>query len=172
MTVTRTIVIFNQNKNKKIDEKNRRIIAKSIPLCEAYSCHLMLVNYETKKNPIEFAEDMAESTSIGKSGDLFIKLAKKGFVRITRSPLPKQRGEEIVCTSKPENNKRINGHLRSVMNKNLTLIFGTDKLANMISNDVRKNAKYHFDVTGKGIELELDTEMGATCNLLFRARKG
>ena len=44
---------FNQNKNKKIDEKNRRLIAKSIPLCEAYSCHLTLVNYETKKNPIE-----------------------------------------------------------------------------------------------------------------------
>ena len=82
MTTTRYIVIFNQNKNKKIDEKNRRLIAKSIPLCKAYNCHLTLVNFETDKNPIEFAEDMAESTSIGKSGDLFIELAKKGFVRI------------------------------------------------------------------------------------------
>ena len=105
MTVTRTIVIFNQNKNKKIDEKNRRLIAKSIPLCEAYSCHLTLVNYETKKNPIEFAEEMAESTSIGKSGDLFIKLAKKGFVRITSSPYL-NKGMKKLCV--PQNLKKTN----------------------------------------------------------------
>ncbi len=172
MTATKTIVIINQNKNKKIDEKNRRLIAKSIPLCEAYGCHLTLVNYESKKNSIEFAEEMAESTSIGKNGDLFIELAKKGFVRMTNIPLPKQSGKEIVCTSKPDKNKEITGHLGSEMNNNLSLIFGTDKLSNQISKDIRRNSKYHFDVTGKGIELELDTEMGAACNLLFRAKKG
>ena len=98
-------MIFNQNKKRKIDEKNRRLIAKSIPLCKAYGCHLTLVNYETKKTPIEFAEEMAESTSIGKSGEMFIELAKKGFVRITNIPLPQQNSDDIVFTSKPEKNK-------------------------------------------------------------------
>ncbi|MFL2941865.1 MAG: DUF531 family protein [Candidatus Poseidoniales archaeon] len=171
MTTTRTIVIFNQNKNKKIDEKNRRLIAKSIPLCEAYGCHLTLVNYETGKNSIEFAENMAESTSIGKSGDLFIELARKGFVRVTNLPLPQQNGEEIVCTSKPEKYKEITTDVRSKIDKNVSLLFGTDNLSNQISKDIRRKAKYHFDVSGKGIELELDTEMGAACNLLFNAKK-
>ncbi len=172
MTVTRTIVIFNQNKKRKIDEKNRRLIAKSIPLCKAYGCHLTLVNYETKKTPIEFAEEMAESTSIGKSGEIFIELAKKGFVRITNIPLPQQNSDDIVFTSKPEKNKEITTNLEPAINNNVRLIFGTDKLSNQISKDIHKKAKYHFDITGKGIELELDTEMGAACNLLFRVRKG
>ncbi len=169
MAASDNIVIFNQNKNKEIDEINRRLIAKIAPLCKAHNCHLILINYSTKESPIEFAENIAKSTSIGNSGKIFVDLAKAGFVKITTLPLPPNCGEKILCTFRPD--KKKNNMDENMQKEKICLIFGSDNLANNTSKKMREQAKYHYDVSKKEIQLELDTEIGAVCNLIFRTKK-
>lgn len=173
MTYYSNIVLFNQNKNKEIDEKNRRLIAKIVPLCKAYNFHLILINYTIKTSPITFAEEMAKSTSIGESGEIFIELAKKGHVEITTTPLPPNCGKKIICTSKPNDVKlKTSHHVSKLAHKEkICLIFGTDNLSNNKIKQIRNEAKYHLDITKKRIPLELDTEIGAVCHQIRKIKK-
>ena len=167
------MVFFNQNKNKNIDEKNRRLIAKLAPLCKAYQFHLILINYKINKSPIEFARNMTQTTSIGQSGEIFIELVKKGHVQITTLPLPPNCGEKIICTSKPDDTKSKTGQdiAKLANNEKICLIFGTDTLSNNLIKQIRKESKYHLDITNKKIALEIDTEMGAVCHIITKLRK-
>mgnify|MGYP005681810859 FL=1 len=71
------LVLINPKKNTEIDEENRRLIARVAPVCLAYDLHLWLANFGTKKTPLDFAESIAPSTSIGKGGEDFIEICKK-----------------------------------------------------------------------------------------------
>jgi len=168
-----TIALFNQSKNKNIDEKNRRLIAKIVPLCKAYNFHLILVNYKIDLSPIDFTKSIAQSTSIGKNGKIFVELAKKGLLQIKNLPLPQNCGEQIICTSNPDEIKAKNKKdiVELADKEKICLIFGIDKISNQISKKIRNQAKYHFDISNKKIKFELDTEIGAVCNLIFKLRK-
>ena len=48
---------------------------------------------------------MAPSTSIGKGGENLIELCENGKVKITDLQLPQNIGEQIICTSQPEEAK-------------------------------------------------------------------
>ena len=167
-----TIVLFNQSKNKNIDEKNRRLIAKIVPLCKAYNFHLILINYKINLSPIDFAKSIAQSTSIGKNGKIFVELAEKGLLQIKNLPLPQNCGEKIICTSNPDEMKTKNKRdIMGLANKEkICLIFGINNVSNQISKQISNQAKYHFDISNKKIKLELDTEIGAVCNFIFKLR--
>ena len=40
-----------------------------------------------------------------------------------------------------------------------------------MTKKIRKNAKHHLDITGKGIKLGLDGEIGAVTSIISKTRK-
>ena len=84
MTPPLNLVLLNTRKSDEISEIHRRWIARVAPLCIAYDLHLTLANFGIGDSPTEFAKKIAPSTSIGKGGQRFIELAKKGWVQITK----------------------------------------------------------------------------------------
>ena len=77
------LVLINPKKNSEVDEDNRRLIARVAPVCLAYNLHLWLVDFGIKETPLDFAREIAPSTSIGKGGENIIKLCEKGKVKIS-----------------------------------------------------------------------------------------
>ena len=116
---------------------------------------------------------MAPSTSIGKGGQRFIELAKKGWVQITELPLPENVGTTVICTSKPDNVKSKNYHNIAILSKNekIALVFGCDEHRNQITKRIMSNSNYHLDITGKKIKLGLDTEIGAVTSILSKLKR-
>ena len=76
------VVLVNSKSNETFNDEHRRLIAKISPICYAYNYHLVLVNFVIDNSPVDFAREMATSTSIGKSGERLIELAKKGRRRV------------------------------------------------------------------------------------------
>ena len=65
------LVLINPKKNTGMNEENRRLIARVAPVCLAYNFHLLLLDFGIKETPLDFAKNMATSTSIGKGGEIF-----------------------------------------------------------------------------------------------------
>ena len=174
MTPPLNLVLLNTKKNKGLSEIHRRCIVRIVPLCTAYDLHLTLANFGIGDSPIEFAKKTAPSTSIGKGGQRFIELAKKGKVQITQLPLPQNIGTTVICTSKPDRSKSRNHQdiVKLSRNKKIALIFGCDEHQNQITRKITSNSEHHFDVSGKKIKLVLDTEIGAITSILSKLRRG
>jgi len=124
------LVLLNTKKSDEISEIHRRWIGRVVPLCIAYDLHLTLANFGIGDSPTEFAKKIAPSTSIGKGGQRFIELAKKGWVQITKLPLPENVGTTVICTSKPDKDKSKNYHNIATLAKNekIALVFGCDNI--------------------------------------------
>ena len=173
MTPPLNVVLLNTRKSDEISEINRRWIARVVPLCIAYDLHLTLANFEIRDSPTEFAKKMAPSTSIGKGGQRFIELAKKGWVQITKLPLPENVGTTVICTSKPDKVKSKNYHniVALARNEKIAIVFGCDEQRNQITKKIMANSEYHLDITGKKIRLGLDTEIGAVTSILYELKR-
>tara|TARA_B100001750_G_C15426967_1_gene556042 strand:- start:8 stop:526 length:519 start_codon:yes stop_codon:yes gene_type:complete len=166
------IVLINSKTNSTFNEEHRRLIAKFSPVCYAYNYHLILVNFKIETSPIDFAKELASSTSIGKSGERLIELAKKGMIRVTNLPISENFGKTIICTSKPEKSKVQSHEMISKLLKKETiaLIFGCDENRNKNIRKLIEKADYHLDISGKGIKLSLDTEFGAVTNIITNSK--
>ena len=162
-----SIVLINSKSNDSFSDVHRRLIARISPVCYAYKFHLVLVNFKIDESPIEFAKEMAPATSIGKSGERLIELAKNGMLRITKLPITENLGKAIICTSKPDKAKLQNreGILAISRKEKIALIFGCDKNRNKNVRRLIENAYAHLDISGKGIELSIDTEIGAVSSI-------
>ena len=167
------IVLLNTRKSDEISEIHRRWIARVVPLCIAYDLHLILANFGIRDSPTEFAKKIAPSTTIGKGGQKFIELAKKGWVQTTKLPLPENVGTIVICTSEPDNVKSKNYHdiATLVKNEKIALVFGCDEHRNQITKGIMSNSNYHLDITGKKIRLGLDTEIGAVTSILSKLKR-
>ena len=161
------VVLVNSKSNETFNDEHRRLIAKISPICYAYNYHLVLVNFVIDNSPIDFAREMATSTSIGKSGERLIELAKKGRIKITKLPLSEDLGKVVICTSKPDKTKSENSRNIAVLSKKekIALVFGCDKKRNKNVRNLLQKAEYHFDIS-KGIELSLDSEIGAVVSII------
>ena len=162
------VVLVNSKSNETFNDEHRRLIAKISPICYAYNYHLVLVNFVIDNSPIDFAREMATSTSIGKSGERLIELAKKGRIKITKLPLSEDLGKVVICTSKPDKTKSENSRNIAVLSKKekIALVFGCDKKRNKNVRNLLKKAEYHLDISNKGIELSLDSEIGAVASII------
>ena len=107
------IVLINSKTNSSFNDEHRRLIAKFSPVCYAYNYHLILVNFKIETSPLDFAKEIAPSTSIGKSGERLIELAKKGMIKITNLPISGDLGKIVICTSKPEKSKAQDNYMIS-----------------------------------------------------------
>ena len=167
------LVLINPKKNSEVDEDNRRLIARVAPVCLAYNLHLWLVDFGIKETPLDFAREIAPSTSIGKGGKNLIKLCEKGKVKISNLRLPQNIGLKIICTNQPENSTQI--ELEDIIEisreKTISFIFGTNKRTNKVLKKIRDESYAQLDITKKRIELSLDSEIGAVCHSFFNSRK-
>ena len=173
MTPPLNLVLINTKKSDDLSEFQRRWIARVAPICKAYDLHLTLFNFKIDDSPINFAKKIAPSTSIGEGGKRLVELAQKGKVQITDLSLPQNLGIIVICTSKPEQNKEksIDYISKLLNNEKIALIFGCDEHQNQITKKIRADSKYHLDITGKGIKLTLDSEIGAVTSILSKTRK-
>jgi len=162
------LVLINPKKNTGMNEENRRLIARVAPVCLAYKFHLLLVDFGIKETPLDFAKNMAPSTSIGKGGENLIKLCEDGKVKITNLQLPQNIGEKIICTSQPKDSKKknLNEVKKIAGEKSIALIFGIDQRTNKILKKIKDESYGHLDITNKKIRLSLDSEIGAVCHSL------
>ena len=162
------VVLVNSKSNETFNDEHRRLIAKISPICYAYNYHLVLVNFVIDNSPLDFAREMATSTSIGKSGERLIELAKKGKIKITKLPLSEDLGKVVICTSKPDKIKSENSRKITALSKKekIALVFGCDKKRNKNVRNLLQKAEYHLDISNKGIELSLDSEIGAVTSII------
>ena len=162
------VVLINPKPNDAFSDEHRRLIAKISPICYAYGYHLVLVNFKIDDSPIDFARDIATSTSIGKSGERLLKIAKKGRIRITKLPISKDLGKIVICTSRPEKSKSKNAKFVTELSKKekIALVFGCDKKRNKNVRNLLDRAEYHLDISNKGIELSLDSEIGVVTSII------
>jgi hypothetical protein len=167
------LVLVNSKSNDNFSDSHRRLIAKIAPVCFAYNFHLILVNFKIDDSPLNFAKEIAPSTSIGESGERLVELAKKGMVQITNLPITGKIGKTIICTYMPDKKKNINIEKIAEMSKNekLALVFGCDENRNKNIRKLLDFAKYHLDISGKEIKLEIDSEIGAVANNIHELRK-
>ena len=174
VTAPINLVLINPKKNTGMDEENRRIIARVAPVCLAYNFHLLLVDFKIKETPLDFAKNIAPSTSIGKGGENLIKLCEDGKVKITNLQLPQNIGEKIICTSQPTKSKKItlNEIVKLSEQKTMALIFGMDLRTNQILKNIKDESYGHLDITNKKIRLSLDSEIGAVCHSFSVTKKG
>ena len=163
-----SIVLVNPKINDSFSDDHRRLITKISPVCYAYNFHLVLVNFKIDVSPIDFANEMAPSTSIGKSGERLIELAENGKITIGKLPLSNNLGKTVICTSKPNLEKAQKPKTIAYLLKKekIALVFGCDKKRNKNVRKLMEEAEYHFDVSEKGIELSLDSEIGAVTSII------
>jgi hypothetical protein len=168
-----TIALNNSYDPNKFREPHRRVIARTGGLAMAFDMNLALLGFpipDDVKTPIEIAEWIAGTTSIGGHGDYFMQLAEKG--RFNKFPypakgFPPQLGEPILTTSKPDEKKKINADEVAELirgGKSVLLVFGIGPHG--VPKEVAAIPKYHFDVTGEGFSLETCTALGAVCGAL------
>ena len=162
------IVLVNSKTNDRFTDNHRRLIARFSPVCNAYNFHLILVNFKIKASPLDFAREIAPSTSIGNSGEALVNLAEKGKLKIDKLPLKNNLGKMIICNPKPDESKKTNiKEITSMLKKEtISLIFGCDIKHNKNIRILIKSSSHHLDITNKGIRLSLDTELGAITTMI------
>jgi len=166
------LVLINPQKKTEINEENRRLIARVAPVCLAYKFHLLLVDFGIKETPLDFAKNMAPSTSIGGEGENLIELCRNGKVKITDLQALQNIGEKIICTSSPAKtkSKNLNEIVQLSEQKTIALIFGIDQRTNKILKKIKEESYGHLDITNKKIRLSLDSEIGAVCHSLYSTK--
>ena len=95
-------------------------------------------------------------------------IAKKGRIRITKLPLSENLGKIIICTSKPDKGKSENAKIVTALSKKerIALVFGCDKKRNKNVRNLLHGAECHLDISNKGIELSLDSEIGVVTSII------
>ena len=162
------VVLVNPKSNDVFSDEHRRLIAKISPICYAYEYHLVLVNFKIDDSPVDFAREIATSTSIGKSGGRLLEIAKNGRIRITKLPLSENLGKIVICTSKPDKSKAKSSKFVTALSKKekIALVFGCDKKRNKNVRTLLHKAECHLDISNKGIELSLDSEIGVVTSII------
>ena len=162
------VVLVNPKSNDIFSDEHRRLIAKISPICYAYEYHLVLVNFKIDDSPVDFAREIATSTSIGKSGERLLEIAKNCRIRITKLPLSENLGKIVICTSKPDKSKAKSSKFVTALSKKekIALVFGCDKKRNKNVRTLLHKAECHLDISNKGIELSLDSEIGVVTSII------
>ncbi len=168
-----TIGLYNSYDATKFREPHRRAIARTGDLALAFGMNLSLFGFpipEDTNTPLEVAEWVAGTTSIGAHGDNFVQLAEKGrfmkFPYPTRG-FPPQLGEPILTTSKPVETKQITVAQTIEMvekGQSILLVFGLGPHG--VPKDAAAIPKYNLDITDGGYSLETCTALGAVCGAL------
>ncbi len=162
--------LVNTYDKLKLHEIHLRTIARAAPLCYAYDLHLALMDFNFWKDEEEMVKQVAEYTTIGEHGRYAIELLKAGKIHLI-DKIPAHFGEVIATTSKPDEKKRITfEEMRDLIRRrSATFLIGLGRRG--LPKDIMKKAKYHYDVTEKGISLETCSAMGAIATAIWFAKR-
>ncbi|MCG7845295.1 MAG: DUF531 domain-containing protein [Methanomassiliicoccales archaeon] len=168
-----TVAIHNSYDPKVFREAHRRILARAGPLALAFDYNLVTFGFpfpDDLQQPLELAEWVASSTSIGEDGSYLKELAAKGRFQSFPYPakgLPPQLGVAVLTTCDPDPAKKIDLNQLSAMlasGQSVCLIFGAGPKG--VPKKVRELAKYNLDITFNGHSLETCTALGAVTGAL------
>ena len=108
-----TMGIYNTYDPLKIREPHRRAVARAGALCAAFDLNLALFGFPFPpgdSTPVEIAESIAESTTIGQGGEYLVELAEKSRLALfdyVSKGFPPQLGIPVATTSKPDADRKI-----------------------------------------------------------------
>jgi hypothetical protein len=163
-----TIGLYNSYDSKKFREPHRRVIARTGGIAMAFDMNLALFGFpvpEDQKTPVEIAEWIAGTTSIGGNGEYFVELAEKGRFSTFPYPskgFPPQLGEPILTTCSKDESRSVDASWIADKVRNgssVLLIFGIGPHGT--PKDVMSLPNYVFDVTGGNYSLETCIAIGA-----------
>jgi hypothetical protein len=169
-----TIGLYNSYDPVKFHESHRRALARAGPLALAFDCNLATFGFPYDKDlstPVEIANWIATTTSIGESGAYLVELASKGrfsAFEFPRKGFPPQLGEPIITTRKPAKQRTVTAaSVRDLVKsgKSVLLLFGLGPHG--LPKDIFESAQKHLDVTGRGYSLETCTALGAVVGSLL-----
>ena len=175
-----TIAIHNSYDPRVFREAHRRILARAGPLALAYDLNLATFGFPFPDDlhlPLELAEWVAASTSIGEDGSYLRELAVKGRFQNFPYPargIPPQLGISVLTTCDPDPRKRLElEDIASMLlgGQSVCLIFGAGPKG--VPKEVHELARHHLDITFNGHSLETCTALGAVAAALahrLRAR--
>ncbi len=168
-----TIAIYNSYDPQVFREAHRRILARAGPLALAFDLNLATLGFpfpEGLRLPLELAEWVASSTSIGEDGSYLRELAIKGRFQSFPYPirgLPPQLGVPVLTTRDPDPRKKLELEQLMVLlerGQGACLIFGAGPKG--VPKEVRELARHHLDITFNGHSLETCTALGAVVGAL------
>lgn len=169
-----TIGLYNSYDPVKFHESHRRALARAGPLALAFDCNLATFGFPYDKDlstPVEIANWVATTTSIGESGSYLIELAQKGRFSVFDFPkkgFPPQLGELVITTRRPMPAKRTTGSdIRTLIEsgKSVLLLFGLGPRG--LPKEMFEVGQRHLDITGRGLSLETCTALGAVIGSLL-----
>ena len=168
-----TIGLYNSLNPKQFQEPHRRAVARAGGLAMSFNMNLALIGFpfpEDLKTPVELANFIAGTTSIGHHGEYFVQLAEQGRFHTFPYPskgFPPQLGEAILTTSRPDPKKSISVRQLADMvqrGQSVLLVFGLGPHG--VPKDAAAIPKYNVDVTGGGYSLETCTAVGSVTGAL------
>ena len=169
-----TIGLYNSYDPVRFHESHRRALARAGPLALAFDCNLSTFGFPYDRElstPVEIADWVSTTTSIGESGSYLIELAGKGRFSVFDFPgkgFPPQLGEAIITTRKPIPARAVSAsavrdQLKS--GKSVLLLFGLGPRG--LPKNVFEMSQKHLDITGRGLSLETCTALGAVIGTLL-----
>ncbi len=167
-----TLALYNTYNRHSFQEPHRRAVARAGALAQAFDLNLALVEFpmpDQVRQPMEFAEWVGETTSIGESGRYLKDMASRDrfhLVHEVKKGFPPQLGLPVATTRLPDERKAISAKdlVDRTEEAQVLLLFGLGPKG--LPPKVRDIARYHFDVTSAGFSLETATAMGAVVGLL------
>lgn len=175
-----TLGLYNSYDPRRFHEAMRRALARIAPVALAFDCNIATFGFpydegrqrESKnpdapdlRTPVEVAEFISGSTSIGEGGKYFRELAEAGRFQIFDFPkgagFPPQLGRAIATTERPT------GNLVTPLDCAKELKFGKSQMLVIglgphgLPKDVLKGTKDHLELTGRKLSFETATAMAA-----------
>ncbi len=156
------LCLVNTYDKLKLHEIHLRSVARAAPLCYAFGLHLALLDFPFWKDESEIVTAVREYTTIGEHGRYLEELNKSGRFHLVEK-IPAHFGVPIATTSKPDRRKSID--FENILSlPSATFLMGLGRKG--LSGKVMKKAKYHWDVTHRGISMETCTAMGVIAALV------
>ena len=167
-----TIGLYNSY-DQNFREPHRRVIARAGDLARAYDMGLALFGFpipEDARTPMQIAEWVAGTTSIGGHGKNFLEMAESGRFNCFPYPgkgFPPQLGEVVLTTCRPDPKRQLSlGQVVEMVEggQSITLLFGIGPHG--VPKDVMRIPRYNLDITPGGFSLETATALGAVTGAL------
>jgi hypothetical protein len=148
------LCLYNSYDKLRIHDIHIRSVARAAPVCYALGFSLALLDF-----PVPMYDLVLQNTTIGESGKFLehLKINSKFSELTGKLPL----AVPVVTTSRPDDDKAVTCRRLVECHKageHLGFIIGLGRRG--LPNSLRKKARYHLDVTGKGISLETCTAIG------------
>ena len=150
-----TIGLYNSY-DQNFREPHRRTIARAGDLARAFDMNLALFGFpipDECKTPMEIAQYIAGTTTIGAHGGNFLELAEAG--RFHKFPYP-AKGKEIDLPALLDMVER---------GQSVLMVFGIGPHG--VPKATAAIPKYNIDITPGGFSLETCTALGAVCGAMY-----